>query len=99
MIAINFIGTFAEEDEKEKVVFGLTENIKTVHPIKIVFHEWINIYTDLKKASTFKAKFMYIFGPPGWSHDGSKKTARQLREEMIKNSNVMTSLRETKSII
>ena len=92
-------GTFAEEDEKEKVVFGLTENIKTVHPIKIVFHEWINIYTDLKKASTFKAKFMYIFGPPGWSHDGSKKTARQLREEMIKNSNVMTSLRETKSII
>jgi hypothetical protein len=25
---------------------------------------------------------MYIFGPPGWSHDGSTKTARQLKEEL-----------------
>jgi sterol desaturase/sphingolipid hydroxylase (fatty acid hydroxylase superfamily) len=74
-------GTFAAEDENEKVVFGLTENIKTYHPVKMVFHEWVNIFSDLKKPSSFKAKFMYVFGPPGWSHDGSKKTARQLREE------------------
>ena len=23
-------------------------------------------------------KLMYIFGPPGWSHDGSRKTSKQL---------------------
>ncbi len=80
-------GTFVEEDKKEVVVFGLTENIKTYHPLKMVFHEWINIAKDLKKPSSLKAKFMYIFGPPGWSHDGSKKTARQLRNELLnKNS-------------
>ena len=73
-------GTFEREDENEKVVYGLTENIKTYHPIKMVFHEWINIFSDLRKPSSFKAKFMYILGPPGWSHDGSKKTSRQLRE-------------------
>lgn len=75
-------GTFVAEDEKEEVVFGLTENIKTHNPIKMVFHEWINIAKDLKKPSNLKAKFMYVFGPPGWSHDGSKKTARQLRDEL-----------------
>jgi hypothetical protein len=25
---------------------------------------------------------MYIFGPPGWSHDGSTKTSSQLRAEL-----------------
>jgi len=80
-------GTFVAEDEKENVVYGLTENIKTHHPLKMVFHEWINMAQDLKKPSSLKAKFMYVFGPPGWSHDGSKKTARQLRKELSnKNS-------------
>lgn len=77
-------GTFVEEDKNETIVYGLTENIKTHNPIKMVFHEWINIYNDLRKPSSLKAKFMYVFGPPGWSHDGSKKTARQLRDELLK---------------
>ncbi|MFL5762613.1 MAG: sterol desaturase family protein [Bacteroidia bacterium] len=75
-------GTFVAEDENEKVVFGLTENIKTHHPVTMVFHEWINISKDLRKTSSLKARFMYVFGPPGWSHDGSKKTSRQLRNEL-----------------
>jgi sterol desaturase/sphingolipid hydroxylase (fatty acid hydroxylase superfamily) len=75
-------GTFQPEDKNEEVVFGLTENIKTHHPVKMVFHEWINIYSDLKKPAPLKAKFFYLFGPPGWSHDGSKKTSKQLREEI-----------------
>ncbi|HLC83751.1 MAG TPA: sterol desaturase family protein [Bacteroidia bacterium] len=79
-------GTFVAEDEKENVIYGLTENIKTHHPVKIVFHEWINIAKDLKKPSSLKAKFMYVFGPPGWSHDGSKKTSRQLRNELLKKN-------------
>jgi sterol desaturase/sphingolipid hydroxylase (fatty acid hydroxylase superfamily) len=77
-------GTFAPEEDDETVIYGLTENIKTYHPLKMVFHEWINIFNDFKKSSSLKAKFMYVFGPPGWSHDGSKKTARQLREELSK---------------
>ncbi|MBA3680818.1 MAG: sterol desaturase family protein [Bacteroidetes bacterium] len=75
-------GTFQAEEESDPVKYGLTENIGTHHPIKMVFHEWKNIFADLKKKSSFKAKFMYVFGPPGWSHDGSKKTARQLRAEL-----------------
>jgi sterol desaturase/sphingolipid hydroxylase (fatty acid hydroxylase superfamily) len=71
-------GTF--EAEQETVKFGLTENIKTYHPVKMVFHEWKNIFRDLRRPAPLKAKLMYLFGPPGWSHDGSKKTSGQLRE-------------------
>lgn len=77
-------GTFEAEDQNEPVVYGLTENIKTYHPFKLVFHEWSNIWKDLRKPASLYARFMYIFGPPGWSHDGSKKTAKQLRDELKK---------------
>ena len=73
-------GTFAEE--KEMVVYGLTTNINTYHPIKMVFHEWKNIFNDLKKKVSLKNKLMYVLGPPGWSHDGSTKTSSQLRAEL-----------------
>lgn len=81
-------GTFQAEEDNEKVVFGLTENIKTYHPIKMVFHEWMNIGKDLKKPSGLRSKILYVFGPPGWSHDGSKKTSRQLREELKKKQSL-----------
>ncbi len=74
-------GTFQAEEEEVK--YGLTKNLdRPYHPIKTIFHEWKDIGTDLKKPSSFKAKIMYVFGPPGWSHDGSKKTSRQLRKEL-----------------
>lgn len=75
-------GTFEEERDDDEVKYGLTENIKTHHPAKIVFHEWTNIASDLQKPAPLKAKIMYVLGPPGWSHDGSKKTAKQLRKEL-----------------
>lgn len=73
-------GTFAKEEEE--VVYGLTTNIKTYNPITMVFHEWKAIFEDLKKETSLKNKFMYVFGPPGWSHDGSRKTSNQLRAEL-----------------
>ncbi len=75
-------GTFIEEEKLEKINYGLTENIKSHHPVKMVFHEWVNIFNDVKKTSSLKEKLMYVFGPPGWSNDGSKKTAKQLRDSL-----------------
>lgn len=72
-------GTF--EEEHEEVRYGLTQNVGSHHPIKVVFHEWIAIYKDVKNAPDIKSAFMYIFGPPGWSHDGSRKTSAELRRE------------------
>lgn len=75
-------GTYQAEEENVK--YGLTENIKSHYPQEVIFHEWKNIWKDVKRAPTFKDKWMYVFGPPGWSHDGSKKTSRQLRAELKK---------------
>ena len=75
-------GTFQAEDEKDPVKYGLTKNIETYNPLTMVFHEWKSIWNDLKKQTSFKNKLMYVFGPPGWSHDGSTKTSSQLREEL-----------------
>jgi sterol desaturase/sphingolipid hydroxylase (fatty acid hydroxylase superfamily) len=79
-------GTFQAEDESDPVKYGLTTNIKTYNPITMVFHEWKNIFKDLRKDVPLKAKLMYLFGPPGWSHDGSTKTSNQLRAQLKQKS-------------
>ncbi len=73
-------GTF--QAEVEIVKYGLTENIASHHPLKVIFHEWGAIVQDVKTAPDFKSKWMYVFGPPGWSHDGRKKTSNQLRAQL-----------------
>jgi len=37
---------------------------------------------DMKKKLPFATKIKYLLMPPGWSHDGSTKTAEQLRKEL-----------------
>jgi sterol desaturase/sphingolipid hydroxylase (fatty acid hydroxylase superfamily) len=76
-------GTFEAEDHAEPIKYGLTKNLeKPYHPVKTIFHEWMQITRDFMRPVGMKARFMYVFGPPGWSHDGSTKTARQLRDEL-----------------
>jgi sterol desaturase/sphingolipid hydroxylase (fatty acid hydroxylase superfamily) len=73
-------GTY--QAEEEEVVYGLTTNIPDHLPSTVVFHEWKSIWQDVKNAPDLRAKLGYIFGPPGWSHDGSRKTSEQLRAEL-----------------
>lgn len=77
-------GTFQKELEHEPVKYGLTQNLQSNNPGKIVFHEWQDIICDLKKKTSFKNKIMYLLGPPGWSHDGNRKTSAQLRKALLK---------------
>ena len=70
-------GTFEKETETPR--YGLTSNIKTYHPFKVIFHEWVKIFKDLNKPGPLINKFKYLFMPPGWSPDGSTKTSAQLR--------------------
>ncbi|HAD11169.1 MAG TPA: C-5 sterol desaturase, partial [Saprospirales bacterium] len=32
-------------------------------------------------AKPLRSKFWYVFGPPGWSHDGSTFTSEQMRQK------------------
>lgn len=73
-------GTF--QPELFTPTYGLTKNVHTFNPVKVAFWEWINIGKDLKKVQSIKHIFGYLFNAPGWSHDGSSKTTKQMREEL-----------------
>jgi len=75
-------GTFQEERDDEKPVYGITKNINTYNLFKIASHEFVDVWADVKRAPTFKDKLKYIFYPPGWSHDGPDQRARTLRRQM-----------------
>ena len=57
-------GTFAEE--REKVKYGIRENVKTFNPLKITFKVWFQIADDFSKSKTLKNKLLSIFGRPEW---------------------------------
>jgi len=77
-------GTFQPEmasKDYEPIQYGLTKNIQTNNPLKVIFHEWQSMYLDIVQPNiSIKDRFRYLFGPPGWSHDGSRQTSAQLRD-------------------
>ncbi|HCL83511.1 MAG TPA: sterol desaturase family protein [Chitinophagaceae bacterium] len=77
-------GTFQPElpdASYQEKKYGLTRESDTKSPVNLVFHEWRAICKDLsRKDLTWKLKWNYLLGPPGWSHDGSRLTSRQLLE-------------------
>ncbi len=76
-------GTFQEEVKEDPVKYGLTKPIaEPYHLTNIIFHEWKDISHDLQQKIPFSIKLKYLFMPPGWSHDGRTKTAKELRKEL-----------------
>ena len=79
-------GTWQELDDSIPVQYGVTKPPNSFNPIVILTHEYKDIWIDMKKSKNWGHKFMYIFGPPGWSHDGSSKTVKQLQRELALQS-------------
>lgn len=57
-------GTFAEE--KEEVVYGLTQPINSINPFIAFFHGFYRLARDTWKMKGISNKFGVLFGPPGW---------------------------------
>lgn len=62
-------GTFEPEDQAEPLVYGLTKNINTYNPVRIAFHEWIDIAHDLRSAHNWSEIWHHVFGRPGWKYE------------------------------
>ena len=80
-------GTFRAEDPAEPVKFGTLKNVAYKNYLDIIFNEYNQIIKDSRQSISLKQKLKYIFGPPGYSHDGSSKTTRQLQTEGIPGEN------------
>jgi len=73
-------GTYVVEEEQ--VIFGLVKPLMSKNPITIALHEWRAIALDASRHWRHGGRLLgYLFGPPGWSHDGSRKTSLQLKAE------------------
>ena len=57
-------GTFAEE--REQVIYGIRDNVKTYNPLKITFMFWQVMWNDFKSSKNYKDKFLSFFGTPEW---------------------------------
>jgi hypothetical protein len=77
-------GTFQPEltdSDYQTKKYGLTKSLDKTTPLSVVFHEWRNMWKDIRRKDIgWKEKWNYIFGPPGWSHDGSRQTSEELRD-------------------
>ncbi len=80
-------GTFQPELSEEEygpINYGLTKKIENPNAASVIFHEWKQIIKDVsQKGISWKERMQYIFGPPGWSHDGSRMTSKQLLEKEV----------------
>jgi sterol desaturase/sphingolipid hydroxylase (fatty acid hydroxylase superfamily) len=80
MIWDRLFGTFVPEQTDEPVRYGLVKNLGTFNPVRIALHEYVGIARDLSQRNlTWMQRLAYFFGPPGWSHDGSRATTATLR--------------------
>jgi sterol desaturase/sphingolipid hydroxylase (fatty acid hydroxylase superfamily) len=56
-------GTY--QPEEEQVIYGITHDIEQkANPIFINFHEYVDMWKDIKKAKGFKKKLFFLFGNP-----------------------------------
>jgi sterol desaturase/sphingolipid hydroxylase (fatty acid hydroxylase superfamily) len=72
-------GTFRQEEERP--TYGLTRNVNTFNPVSVAFTEWKHLYRKMTSTHSVKDSFKYLVKPPGWSHDGSSKTASEMIAE------------------
>lgn len=75
-------GTWKELDKKITIEYGVTKPPNSYNIWIILTHEYKNIWQDMKKSSNWRHKFMYAFAAPGWSHDGSTLTIKQVRKQI-----------------
>jgi sterol desaturase/sphingolipid hydroxylase (fatty acid hydroxylase superfamily) len=74
-------GTFVAEDDKEKPRYGIISQLGTFNPFRVAFHEWAGIVRDVSGAKSAREVWGYVFGPPGWSPDGSRKTSASIKRD------------------
>ncbi len=76
--------TFVPELDDDMPRYGIIRNIGTWNPVKVAFHEWIDMFRDaFQPGISLNARFRYLFAPPGWSHDNSRKGSQALKADYV----------------
>lgn len=73
-------GTFKKEEEEP--LYGTYKPLQTKNIFYIGFHMWVELWQGLRRMPTWKDRVKFVFMPPGWTPDGTGKTARQLQRDL-----------------
>jgi sterol desaturase/sphingolipid hydroxylase (fatty acid hydroxylase superfamily) len=57
-------GTYVPEGER--VRYGLTKNLETHHPVHVAFHEYADLWRDVRAARSWRARWGLLLRGPGW---------------------------------
>jgi hypothetical protein len=74
-------GTF--QPEEERPTYGLTKNIGSFNPVVVAFKTWGELIRSAMKSGSVKNAINYFIQPPGWSHDRSSLTVKQMRQKKL----------------
>jgi sterol desaturase/sphingolipid hydroxylase (fatty acid hydroxylase superfamily) len=61
-------GTFQREDPDDPPVYGLTRNIETFNPVRIVVHEYVDMARDIAASTTWRERLSFVVRGPGWAY-------------------------------
>lgn len=61
-------GTFARERDDEPVVYGLTTNIDTFNPARVIGHEHAAMLRDVSNSRTWRDRLSFVLRGPGWAY-------------------------------
>jgi sterol desaturase/sphingolipid hydroxylase (fatty acid hydroxylase superfamily) len=54
------------EPERERVVYGLTTQLRTYNPLVVATHEYVAIWRDLRGSASWRDRAGYVLRGPGW---------------------------------
>ena len=74
-------GTFSAELDEESVVYGLTTDIGTHNPWRVLTHGYTEMAADMRRSSRAGERLRYLLKAPGWSHDGPDRRAKTQRSK------------------
>ncbi|WP_201772692.1 sterol desaturase family protein [Endozoicomonas numazuensis] len=69
-------GTFAEEDEK--VRFGVYPRINSVNPVKVFFHGFVKLGSQIWNAPSWSYRFKLLVKPPIWALEQEQKAKAEM---------------------
>ncbi len=58
-------GSYQEEKEEIPIKYGLVKPVHSNNPLYVVFHEWVNLFKELRTARNVKDILIIVFGRPG----------------------------------
>jgi sterol desaturase/sphingolipid hydroxylase (fatty acid hydroxylase superfamily) len=73
------------QPEQERPTYGLTKNMSSFNPIVVALKTWGELFKAAIHSGSFINAINYFIQPPGWSHDGSTKTVKQMRQNSKNN--------------